>query len=187
MTRLIPSWTTIYAGAVLSYSVILIVVGAWLFPVMTHGGPLGLPFLVLGLLFAPLSIGLWFGHVWVGILAFAISLFPGVPLLWKDVVACGKPLARWLPEVSFARCCQAVRCLPQAAACALVAPSVAIDRSVRLRCSHRDLRRGPKAPGHRWGAPWGMTSFLSLARRDHRTRGTVGPVRWSTGSSVHPE
>ena len=100
MTRLIPSWTTIYAGAVLAYSVILIVVGAWLFPVMTHGGPLGLPFLVLGLLFAPLSIGLWFGHVWVGILAFAISLFPGVPLLWKDVVACGKPLGRWLSEVS---------------------------------------------------------------------------------------
>ena len=100
MTRLIPSWTTIYAGAVLSYSVILIVVGAWLFPVMTHGGPLGLPFLVLGLVFAPLCIGLWFGHVWVGILAFAISLFPGVPLLWKEVVACGEPLARWLPEVS---------------------------------------------------------------------------------------
>jgi hypothetical protein len=100
MTRLIPSWTTIYAGAVLSYSVILIVVGAWLFPVMTHGGPLGLPFLVLGLVFAPLCIGLWFGRVWVGILAFAISLFPGVPLLWKEVVACGEPLARWLSEVS---------------------------------------------------------------------------------------
>jgi len=100
MTRLIPSWTTVYAGAVLFYSVILIVVGAWLFPVMTHGGPLGLPFLVLGFVFAPLSIGLWFGHVWVGILALAISLFPGVPLLWKDVVACGKPLGRWLSEVS---------------------------------------------------------------------------------------
>ena len=100
MTRLIPSWTTIYAGAVLLYSAILIVVGARLFPVMTHGGPLGLPFLVLGLVFAPLSIGLWFGRVWVGILAFAISLFPGVPLLWKDLVACGEPLARWLSEVS---------------------------------------------------------------------------------------
>jgi hypothetical protein len=101
MTHLLPRWTTIYAGVVLIYSVILILVGAWLLPVMTHGGPLGLPFLVLGLLFAPLSIGLWFGRVWVGILAFAISLYPGLPLLWKDVVACGKPLARWLSEVSF--------------------------------------------------------------------------------------
>ena len=53
MTRLLPRWTTIYAGAVFFYSVILILVGAWLLPVMTHGGPLGLPFLVLGLLFAP--------------------------------------------------------------------------------------------------------------------------------------
>ena len=101
MTHLLSRWTTIYAGVVLFYSVILILVGAWLLPVMTHGGSLGLPFLVLGLLFAPLSIGLWFGRVWVGILAFAISLYPGLPLLWKDVVACGKPLARWLSEVSF--------------------------------------------------------------------------------------
>jgi hypothetical protein len=100
MTRLLPRWTTIYAGVVLFYSVFLILVGAWLFPVMTHGGPLGLLILALGLLFAPLSIGLWFGHVWVGILAFAISLFPGLPLLWKDVVQCGEPLARWLSEVS---------------------------------------------------------------------------------------
>jgi hypothetical protein len=100
MTRLIPRWTTIYASVVLFYSVILIAAGAWLFPLMTHGGPLGLPFLALGLLFAPLSIGLWFGHVWVGVLAFAISLLPGMPLLWRDVVACGKPLGRWLSEVS---------------------------------------------------------------------------------------
>jgi len=76
MTRLIPSWTTIYPGAVLLYSAILIVVGAWLFPVMTHGGPLGLPFLVLGLVFAPLSIGLWFGRVWVGILHLRYRSFP---------------------------------------------------------------------------------------------------------------
>jgi hypothetical protein len=101
MTRRLPRWTSIYAGVVLVYSVILILVGAWHFPVMTHGGPLGLPFLVLGLLLAPLGIVLWFGDVWAGVLAFAISLFPGAPLLWKDVVACGQPMARWLSEVSF--------------------------------------------------------------------------------------
>jgi hypothetical protein len=131
MTRLLPRWTTIYAGAVLFYSVVLILVGAWLLPVMTHGGPLGLPFLVLGLLFAPLSIGLWFGHVWVGILAFAISLYPGVPLLWKDVVACGKPLARWLSEVSllvvakqFAACLRPVLVLSSLHTVLLIAPFV---------------------------------------------------------------
>ena len=69
--------------------------------------------------------------MWVGILAVAISLYPGVPLLWKDVVACGKPLARWLSEVSFlvvakqfAACLRPVLVLSSLHTVLLIAPFV---------------------------------------------------------------
>jgi hypothetical protein len=90
---------TIYAVVVSLYCLFLLAAGVWLFPVQTHGGPLGLMFLMLGILFVPLAILLWRGKVWAGVVALLISFYPGVwPFLWNEIAGCAQPLSRWLSE-----------------------------------------------------------------------------------------
>jgi hypothetical protein len=82
-TSALHTLAAVYGGAVILYSLHLIVLGIWLLPGRISLGIHGLYYVTPGAVLCGLGLALTRGHEWAAFPAFLVSLVPGLwPLLW---------------------------------------------------------------------------------------------------------
>jgi hypothetical protein len=80
-----------YAILALAHAAFLAATGVYMLRYGGHGGPAGLPLLILSAALVALSPFIWLGHRWAAVVTLADSFFPGVwPVLWSQFTGAWK-------------------------------------------------------------------------------------------------